>query len=77
MYWKSDSTIHTTTLMAAMTSNWPKRSSMPNSRDTKESFPCTMTSTAAPMSSSGATSATLLTVVATAAHTMRLRWPTA
>ena len=50
-----------------------ERVSTPSTSATKESSPRTTTSTAAPMSSSGMTSATLLNVVHTTAMTIRRR----
>ena len=59
----ADSSTHTTMLTSASTTSWEKRSSILSRLDTNDSSPFTTTSTAAPISSSGATSAILLTVV--------------
>jgi hypothetical protein len=76
-YSLADSISHTTTLMAASASSWVNWSSMPSTRATIESLPWTTTSTAAPMSSSGMTSASLLRTLKPMAATTVRRCPPA
>ncbi len=73
VYSEADSTTHTAKLIAASQASWAWRDSTPSRSATKEPEPRTTTSTAAPISSSGTTSATLLTVDITIASTNRPR----
>ena len=70
-----DSISQTTTLITARARSWPIWLSMPSARPTMESPWFTTTSTAAPISSSGITSATLFSTAKTVAAISVRRWP--
>jgi hypothetical protein len=72
-YSEPDSIIQTTTLIAASHASWAYRDSTPSTSAAHEFCPRMTTSTAAPMSSSGTTSATLLTTEAMTAAMKRTR----
>jgi hypothetical protein len=73
-YSLADSASQATTVMTTRIVSWSNRSSTPKRRPTKLDSALTTTSTAAPISSSGAMSNALFTTDMTMAKIARLRW---